>query len=147
MYYFKGVNEHNFEDVIALKIKKEQAGFLNSNLYSLAEANIYPKYICKAIYYNSDLIGFLVYNFIKEDSIFLKRYMIDENFQSLGHGKNALIAIMSYLKSLYDISELELMHYPDNKLAAQLYESLEFYKTGETRMSDAIEEVRLYKYK
>ncbi|MEG0283473.1 MAG: GNAT family protein [Erysipelotrichales bacterium] len=147
MYYFKDINENNFEEVIALKIKDEQAGFLNSNQYSLAQANVSPQYICKAIYYEDKLIGFLVYNFISEDSIFLKTYMIDENFQGQGHGKNALISIMSYLKSLYDINSIELMHYPNNSLSAHLYESVGYHLTGEERMSDAIEVVRLYKFK
>lgn len=140
MYEFKNVDLNNFEQVIALKISDEQKGFLENNIYSLAQAKVNEKLIPKAIYKDDILIGFALYNFIKdeEDIIFLKRYMIDENFQGKGYGKGALSALLDYYKETYDLKAVELMHYQENTLAEKLYKNADFKATGEIRDTEIV---------
>ena len=63
--------------------------------------------------------------------------MIDKDQQGKGLGRAALEASMDLFKEEYpSIGCVELMHYPDNKIGAAMYESLGFVPTGENRESE-----------
>lgn len=154
MILFKDVTPGNFEDVINLKMKDSQAGFMENNLYSLAEAKVFDYLQPKAIYDDDTLIGFMLYYFqpdgvIREmgpgegiheihsggmDYVYFKRLMLDEVFQGKRLGRKALLAAIDYFKQEYpSVGFVELMHYLDNDTGASLYESAGFQSTGEVR--------------
>ncbi len=154
MIHFKEVTQENFEAVINLKMKDSQIDFLESNLYSLAEAKVFDYLEPRAIYHNEDLIGFMLYYFQPHDVsremgpgegkhevhsdgmdyVYFKRLMLDEKWQGRGLGRAAMEAAFKFFVEEYpSIGFVELMHYKDNEGGATLYESAGYALTGETR--------------
>ena len=154
MIRFEHVTAGNFEEVINLKLKDSQVGFLENNLYSLAESKVFDYLEPRAIYNDDELIGFMLYYFqpygvIREmgqgegkheihsdgmDYVYFKRLMLDEKHQGKGLGRAAMKAAGAFFKEEYlSISFVELMHYLDNETGASLYESLGYKSTGEIR--------------
>lgn len=140
--------------MINLKLKEEQVGFLENNLYSLAESKVFDYLEPRAIYYDDTLIGFMLYYFQPDgvarqmgpgegkheihsdgkDYIYFKRLMLDKKYQGKGLGKASMEAALKYFKTQYpSVAFVELMHYMDNDAGASLYESIGFASTGEVR--------------
>lgn len=139
MIMFKSINRENFEAVINMEVNDTQSGFMENNLYSLAECAFEKYFIAKAIYNDKTPIGFMLYYLVKDDPdyVFLHRLMIDKSQQGKGLGRAALEAAMDLFKEEFpSISCVELMHYPDNKIGAALYNNLGFEPTGEYRESE-----------
>lgn len=154
MIRFEKVTPKNFEAVINLKLKKEQIGFLENNLYSLAESKVFDYLEPRAIYNDEELIGFMLYYFqpygvVREmgpgegkheihtngqDYVYFKRIMLDERYQGQGLGRASMQAAAAFFKAEYpSIAFVELMHYLDNETGASLYEFLGYKSTGEVR--------------
>ena len=154
MIRFEYVTPDNFEEVISLKLRDDQIGFLENNLYSLAESKVFDYLEPRAIYDDDTVIGFMLYYFQPDgvirqmgpgegsheihsdgqDYVYFKRLMLDEKYQGQGLGRKAMEAAADYFKEQYpSISFVELMHYLDNDTGAKLYVSLGYESTGEVR--------------
>lgn len=154
MIRFEKVTPTNFDDVIHLQMKESQMGFMENNIYSLAEAKVFDYLETRAIYDDATLIGFMIYYYQPygvyrdmgpgegvheidsggEDYVYLKRIMLDKSFQGRGLGKAALIEAGRFFKEEYpSIAFVELMHYMDNDTGASLYEMTGYESTGEVR--------------
>ena len=154
MIRFEMVTPDNFNEVINLKLKEEQVGFLENNLYSLAESKVFDYLEARAIYYDDTLIGFMLYYFQPDgvarqmgpgegkheihsdgkDYIYFKRLMLDKKYHGKGLGRASIEAALKYFKKQYPSAAfVELMHYMDNDTGASLYESVGFASTGEVR--------------
>ncbi len=154
MIRFEEITPGNFEAVINLRMKDFQVGFMENNLYSLAESKVFDYLEPRAIYDGETLIGFMIYYFqpkdvVREmgpgegnheihsngmDYVYFKRLMLDGAFQGKGLGRASLLAAVEYFKENYPtIGFVELMHYLDNDTGASLYESAGFLSTGEIR--------------
>ena len=154
MIRFEEVNHDNFDEVIQLKMKEEQLGLMENNLYSLAESKVYDYLVPKAIYHGDDLIGFMLYYFqphgvVRQmgpgegeheidsqgmDYVYFKRLMLDEKWQGKGLGRETMKKALAYFKDNYpSIGFVELMHYADNDTGASLYAAHGFKPTGEVR--------------
>lgn len=139
MITFRNITRENFDAVISLEVSEKQLAFMESPLYSLAECTFEDSFIAKAIYNNETVVGFILYYFVEDDPdyVFVHRLMIDKSQQGKGFGKGALLAGMDIFKEEFpSIGCVELMHYPDNKTGAAVYESLGFECTGENRESE-----------
>ena len=97
----KEINGENFDDIIALKVEK----YCASNLYSLAQAKIYPEAIPLAIYNDDIAVGFIMYGIEPRDNneYWIDRLMIDEKHQKKGYGKIAMEIIMKKLNKIKHI--------------------------------------------
>ena len=154
MIHFEKVTPDNFEAVINLRLRDDQIGFLENNLYSLAESKVFDYLEPRAVYNDDQLIGFMLYYFqpygVKrqmgpgegkheihaggKDYVYLKRLMLDENEQGKGLGRKSMTAALEYFREEYPSAAfVELMHYLDNETGASLYESVGFESTGEVR--------------
>ena len=154
MIFFKPVTPQNFDAVIHLKLRDDQVGFLENNLYSLAEAKVFDYLEPRAIYSDEKLVGFMLYYFQPhdvqremgpgegqhqihsggKDYVYFKRLMLDESCQGQGLGRASMKAAAAFFKQEYpSIAFVELMHYLDNDTGASLYESLGYQSTGEVR--------------
>ncbi|MEF9921559.1 MAG: GNAT family N-acetyltransferase [Anaerovoracaceae bacterium] len=139
MINFRNVDHENFGAVINMQVNDNQMGFMENNMYSLAECSFEESFVAKAIYNDETPVGFMLYYFVKDnpDYVFLHRLMIDKKMQGKGYGKLALeAAVEQYKKEFPSIECVELMHYPDNKIGAAMYDSLGFAPTGENRESE-----------
>ncbi|QIB68780.1 GNAT family N-acetyltransferase [Aminipila butyrica] len=139
MIQFKSISQENFQAVINMEVNDNQKGFMEDNLYSLAECVVEKSFITKAINKDNVPIGFLLYYFVKDnpDYVFLHRLMIDKSEQGKGLGRAALEEAINLFKNEFpSIACVELMHYPDNKAGEALYDALGFDPTGEHRKSE-----------
>ncbi|WP_130862074.1 GNAT family N-acetyltransferase [Bacilliculturomica massiliensis] len=139
MITFKNVDRENFTAVISMEVNDAQKGFMEDNLYSLAECAFEESFVAKAIYSDDRPVGFMLYYFVEDDPdyVFLHRLMIDRSQQGKGLGRAALLAAMDLFKEEFpSIACVELMHYPDNKIGAAMYDALGFLPTGEHRESE-----------
>lgn len=139
MITFRDIDPDNFQAVINMKVNDDQKGFMEDNLYSLAECAFEKSFVTKVIYNEDMPVGFMLYYFVADipDYVFLHRLMIDKSQQGNGLGRAALTAAMDLFKEEFPtIACVELMHYPDNKIGAAMYQSLGFEPTGENRESE-----------
>ena len=91
MITLREITRDNLLAVTELEMEESQMGFVEDNLWSMAECYVEPTFIPKAIYDDEKLIGFVLYYFVagdpdKDDDpdyVFLHRIMIDKHEQ--GH--------------------------------------------------------------
>ena len=130
------INENNFHEIISLKVEK----YCASNIYSLAQAKIFPKAIPLAIYNNDIPVGFIMYGIEPRDNneYWIDRFMIDEKYQNNGFGKKALDIIIEKIKQDKTHNKIKISTNPENSRAIKLYKKLGFYETGELHDDEAL---------
>ena len=122
----------NWEECINLRVGDDQQNFVAPNLYSIAEARIYPECVVLAIYAGETMVGFLMYALSKEDGRYwLIRFMIDQHYQGRGYGKAALRQLVDEMRRLPGCERIYLSYVPENTGAEALYTSFGFRPTGE----------------
>ena len=134
------VIKDNWEELIRLKVRDDQMGFVASNLYSIAEAqfgddheghwDLYPF----GIYDGSVPVGFLMYglNFDHpKQQAFIIRLMVDAKYQGKGYGRFAMEKILEIFRSDERIKAVGISYEPENDGARKLYAKLGFVETGE----------------
>ncbi len=135
MISLKPVDEKNFEEVIQLKVTKDQESYVASNLYSIAESKVLPECIPMAIYEEEKPIGFAMYAMDREEEEYcIYRLMIDAKHQSKGYGRKAMEALIKHISEDKEHHLLYISFEPENDRARVLYESLGFVPDG--RMID-----------
>ncbi len=148
MLQLKKVTHENLEDIINLRVLREQESFVAPNDYSIMEA-----YIAIAgnghafpfgIYDGETPVGFLMIGYGVDDdwedapqiaygNYNLWRLMIDHRFQRRGYGKQAMALPLNFIRSL-PCGPAEwcwLSYEPENAVAKKLYASFGFTETGE----------------
>ena len=129
---FRPVTRENFSAVTELTVAPEQAEFVASNLYSLAEAYVEPTWTALAIYAGDQLVGFAMFG--RDDETrrwWIMRYMIDAGYQGKGYGTAALPGLIDLIVECHGCSELFLGYEPSNEVARRLYARMGFAPTGE----------------
>lgn len=123
------IKPDNFNEVISLKVEK----YCASNLYSLAQAKIFPEAIPLAIYNDDTPVGFIMYGIEPRDNYeyWIDRLMIDEKYQRNGFGKKALEMVINTIKQDETHNKIKISTNPENMVARKLYAKLGFYETGE----------------
>jgi diamine N-acetyltransferase len=132
----RNVTSENWIECIRLTTNKEGKRFVfeefvASNAVSLAQANIQPFWVTKAIYQGDTMIGFTMYGYPPHLGFYeICRLMIDYRFQGQGYGKQALQTVIAEMRRSYDCQEIYLSFDPRNELAKRLYMSQGFEDTG-----------------
>lgn len=135
MLKLKPVTKENLIEITDLEMEDDQKGFVEDNLFSIAECYLYKEFIPKGIYNGDVPVGFVLYYFVEGDPdyVFLHRIMVDKNQQGKGYGVQALEACCeAFKKEFPSIGCVELIHYPDNDRAAAVYEKAGFHLTGDS---------------
>ena len=130
------IGHANFHEVISLKVEK----YCASNLYSLAQAKIYPDSIPLAIYNDDVMVGFVMYGIEPQDNneYWIDRFMIDEKHQRNGYGEKALQILINTLKQDKSHDKIKISTEHENIVARKLYAKLGFYETGELHDGEAL---------
>ena len=140
------------DDVLDLKVSKEQKEFVANNTDSLVDAyfaiteegkSVYPL----GIYYGKKAVGFLMigYNCVwrdnldfARDSYYIWRFMIDKRYQGNGYGREALKLAVDFVRTA-PCGKAEycwLSYEPENEVARKLYLSSGFEERPELCRED-----------
>ncbi|MBM6617787.1 GNAT family N-acetyltransferase [Bacillus suaedaesalsae] len=127
------VNVENWYECCKLELLNEQKEYIESNAISISQSKFEPTLKPYAIYFEDKVVGFLMYNSVKEelDSYWVYRIMIDKNFQGKGVGKVATELMISEIGKLPNAKKIAVGYHPENKGAHQLYSSLGFIDNGD----------------
>ncbi|KLA29681.1 MULTISPECIES: GNAT family N-acetyltransferase [Bacillus cereus group] len=127
------VTEKNWRSVAALNVAKDQQQFIESNAFSLAESLYEGNGTSVGLYDGETLVGYAMYGWYceKRKSVWLDRFMIDEQYQGKGYAKRFLHLLIQFLQDKFECKTIYLSLHPDNKLAMGLYESFGFRLNGD----------------
>src|SRR5689334_15645729 len=136
----RAVTIDNWRELIKLKVRDDQTGYVASNVFSIAEAqfgfddeghwNLHPH----GVYDGDQAVGFLMYGLNPGHSrfqVFIARLMTDEQFQGRGYGRSVMEQIIGRFKGDESVRAVGISYEPHNEVAKKLYESLGFAGTGE----------------
>ena len=156
--HLEKVTDDNVEDIVKLRVAKEQKEYVASNEWSLVDAYlslakgepVFPF----GIYNGKTLVGFVMISYFNdwsgyerdawlnsEDYQFYKdkyfyyiwRFMIDKKYQKRGYGKEALKLAINFIRT-FPCGKAEycvLSYEPENIAAKNLYGSFGFIELNE----------------
>lgn len=131
----KEVEEDNLGELLQLKIKPSQKGFVEPIEECLEDAEEYPEYCPVGLYIEDEPIGFAMYGCFNENTtrerVWLDRLLIDKEEQGKGLGKKSFETLIDLLEDEYHCNKIYLSVFEDNKLAIDLYKKFGFQYTGE----------------
>lgn len=132
--YLSDLNKDNWLKTCQLSLAPHQKGWVSENVYSIAEAKVFPHYHPRIICKDGQIIGFLMYCSDIEHSqssvFWLFRLMFDQAFQSKGYGRQACQLAIEEMIHL-GACQIKTMYKPENVQAERLYIGLGFQATGE----------------
>jgi len=132
----RDLTRDTWEECVELDVAEHQRDFVSSNLVSLAEAQFYPGTVCRAVYADGGMVGFVMYGPDAEyapneqGAYAFVRLMIDRNHQGKGYGRAAIAAVIEAIKSIPESGVLYTSYVPENTHAGHLYEAMGFQRTG-----------------
>jgi len=125
------ITAENWIHAIKLTVKDDQVKFVAPNATSIAQSKFESYFECYGIYNDDTMVGFAAFGINPEnDTIWIARYMIDQNYQRQGYGKGALTVLLKFMQEKYACSEIFLDVGENNSLATNLYVKAGFMKTG-----------------
>lgn len=137
----------NCDDILKLKVAKEQKEFVASNSVSIIDAyfamtedgkTVFPF----GIYNGKKAVGFLMISYncfwrknldFAKDSYYIWRFMIDKRYQRKGYGREALKLAIDFIRTFPcgEAAYCWLSFEPKNEVARKLYLSLGFEEKPE----------------
>ncbi|MDF2544217.1 MAG: family N-acetyltransferase [Herbinix sp.] len=148
MVSLKEINESNFRAIVRMRLNEEQSKYVASNVYSLAQAWLYPEEAKPyAIYNDEEIIGFIMLDWDeKEHECGIWRFMIASDQQGKGYGRKALTCALNIIKEAGKFDYVFLDYVPGNVVGKHLYESMGFIETGEIEDGEIVMKLDLHKY-
>jgi diamine N-acetyltransferase len=137
------VTKENWKELIRLKVREDQTGFVATNLYSIAEAQFgfddddgsHWDTSAHGIYDNNGKpVGFLMYGYNFPGprlQSFIFRLMVDEKNQGMGYGRFGMNWMLEQFKKDDRVKRVGISYEPENEVGRKLYASLGFVETGE----------------
>lgn len=126
MIELRAINEENYEQCFKLKTSVENESFVDSVIYSLAEAWVFYKDTRPfAIYDDNRMIGF-VSMYIGEGNCQIINFLIDNDFRGRGLGTKAAGACIRFLQKEYGAKRVSVPVELRNKKAQSFWEKLGF---------------------
>lgn len=123
----------NWEECARLTIAPEQAGLVDANAWSLAEARYHTWMLPQAIYHGATMVGFTMFSITpdpREGRHWVHRFMIDQRYQGRGFGRAGMRAVVRRMAAIPGCDEIWIGYDRRNAAAAALYHSLGFVETG-----------------
>ncbi len=128
------VNEENWLELVALRVRQEQEKFLARPVGILARGYVYRACRARVIGIANDgqTVGVaLVRDMDEEPACYdLQQFMIDERFQNKGYGTKALRLILALLGQEGKYADAEVCVNKENAAALRMYENVGFIDTG-----------------
>lgn len=126
------LNSENWYECCELEVSKEQKNYIETNAISISQTKFEPALKPYAIYLEEKVVGFLMFNSVKEelDGYWVYRIMTDKEFQGKGIGKAATKLMILEMAKLPNAQKIVVGYHPENKGAHNLYSSLGFVDNG-----------------
>lgn len=125
------VTARDREKVLALSVRREQQGFIETTAQCLCEAQELPLWRPVGLWYGEDLVGFAMYGRWEDGRVWLDRFLIDSRFQGRSLGSRALDALLEQIPREYGCKELYLSIFDGNRRAEGMYRARGFVPNGE----------------
>lgn len=120
------INEDNYEQCFELNPNVECTDFVDSVIYSLAEAWVFHKDTRPyAIYKNKTMIGF-VSMYVGEENFQIINFMIDGAYQNKGLGTEAAKECIRFLQKEFRADRVSVPVNTENTAAKQFWSRLGF---------------------
>lgn len=139
----RAITQANFREVVQLKVGAGQENFVAANVYSIAQAKIWPNFWPLAIYAGETPVGFLMHGLDEAGQHWIIRLMIDAAQQQHGYGRQAMELILAQLRADPACAAVAISYDPENRVAAELYRRLGFVETGEVEHAELVARLRL----
>jgi len=143
----KEITAENWVDAVKLKVKEEQGNFVATNAVSIAQSKFQSFIECYGIYSDDKMVGFSAIGKNPEDeTIWIVRHMIDENFQGKGLGKSGLKTVIMFMKEKFKSDAIFLDVAKENEIATNLYVKAGFKPTGKKHGESPVYKLDLTNY-
>ena len=132
--HFEPVTALNRNRALALSVKPNQKGFIESVAQCLSEADELKCWRPVLILSDGQDVGFAMYCLWRDppgERVWLDRLLIDARYQHRGLGRAALEGLIHRLYAEYGNRDIYLSVMADNRAATALYESFGFALNGE----------------
>jgi len=158
MIEFKQITFDNYKECISLNPGEQGSKYVAPNLNSLAISSVAKETnVCipmrYAIYNDDVMVGFIMMSFLgkdqdndeEENTYDIWRFMVDEQYQGKGYGRQALVKAINLIKTFPHgvANKLVLSYVPGNEGGSHLYESVGFVATGEISDGEVVMELDL----
>jgi len=125
------ISEDNVMAVIRLNVSEEQQDFVAPNSVSIAQAAHTTNRWERAIYADDTPVGYVLLSENRDKPrYYLWRYMIDQRYQQMGFGREAMVQVIDYVRSLPNATEMFLSYVPGDHGPRAFYAGLGFQDTG-----------------
>ena len=132
MITLKEITKDNFWDCIELTVSKDQEDFVTSNAISIAQSKVQPECIPLAIYHPDIMVGFVMYCLdVDDNEYWIYRFMIDEKYQNMGYGTQALEQVIERIKEDKTHHNIFVGAHRDGEVAINLYKNFGFEFNGQ----------------
>ena len=121
----KSVNPENEVACSSLEVKEDQAGLIAPNAKSIEWAKANPKSVPLAVYTDTTLVGFVLYEPRGNDVFSIHRVMIDRRHQKRGIARRSMELTIAEIKKRGGVT-IYLSFRPENHAAKHLFQSLGF---------------------
>ncbi len=141
MLHLVEIDRYNYLSVLDLSVSAEQKSFVASNQYSLAQAYAQPECVPLALYAENRPVGFAMYGLDEDDhQYWIYRLMIDQRFQGVGYGREAMHLLIDRIRGLSDEehNRVYISFEPENEIAKSLYVSLGFVPDGRVLYGEVV---------
>ena len=127
------ITRENLDDILCLKVTKEQEKFVATNAVSIAQAHFHPDVAWfRAVYADEIPVGFVMLEEDRVNSTYsLWRLMIDESFQQQGFGRRTVELILEYAKTCLGAKVLFTSCVSGDGSPRKFYEKMGFIYTGD----------------
>lgn len=127
------ITRENWRQCARLQVREDQRNFVAPNSFSLAQAAYEKELLPLAVYDGDTLVGFVMYTREPQPEwgYFILRLMVDQAYQGQGYGRAVIVEVLRRLGLKPDCREVHISEVPENVVAARLYESLGFARTGQ----------------
>ncbi len=131
------VTPDNAEAIFALSVAGSQKHLVASNERSIAQAHFEEAAWFRAIYADDEPVGFLMLHDEslraeprEEGYLVLWRMMIDERFQGMGFGREAMHLVIAHARTRPGVTRLQTSWAQEDGNAGDFYRKLGFVPTG-----------------
>lgn len=126
------IDRSTARQIFDLQVAPGQERFVASNAVTIAQAYFEPPGLIwiRAVYAGDTPVGLLAL-WDERAKYHLLRLMIDQRFQGLGYGRQAMRQLIDHVRTLPDAPRLTLFCEPGEGSPQAFYERLGFLDTGE----------------